>query len=412
MRNLKTSGIFSLRFSILLIAAVLCITTTTAQQDVRQWKDYVGTSIDSLLKNDLFCTSQVGICIYDLTADSLIYSYNERQTMRPASTEKLITAITALDVLGAGYRLNTEISYTGNITDGTLNGNLFCKGSADPLITLKDIVRMAADVKTYGIDTIRGSIYFDKSVKDNSELGEGWCWDDDNPSLSALTVNGNDIFCESFVQALRDTAVILDADINFSICPDTAKIISSTSHTIMDILPRMMKESDNLHAESVFYNIAATRRNKWATAKDAAAVIDSIARRLGHRKSEYRIADGSGLSLYNYTTPEIEISFLRHAYSKKDIYEVLYLTLPVAGLDGTLKRRMRNNAYARGNVRAKTGSLSGVSSLAGYCRAANHHDIAFCIINQGVLRSKRARDFQDKVCAILCEPYEENFKKQ
>jgi D-alanyl-D-alanine carboxypeptidase/D-alanyl-D-alanine-endopeptidase (penicillin-binding protein 4) len=74
----------------------------------------------------------------------------------------------------------------------------------------------------------------------------------------------------------------------------------------------------------------------------------------------------------------------------------------MAGNDGTLEKRMRKTVAA-GNVRAKTGTLTGIISLAGYCTAANGHPLAFAIINQGVLKGKDARDFQDKVCEVLCK---------
>jgi D-alanyl-D-alanine carboxypeptidase/D-alanyl-D-alanine-endopeptidase (penicillin-binding protein 4) len=57
----------------------------------------------------------------------------------------------------------------------------------------------------------------------------------------------------------------------------------------------------------------------------------------------------------------------------------------------------------RGKVRAKTGTVTGVSSLVGYAEAANGHLLAFVIINQNVLRVKEARNFQDSVCAELCK---------
>ena len=56
-----------------------------------------------------------------------------------------------------------------------------------------------------------------------------------------------------------------------------------------------------------------------------------------------------------------------------------------------------------GRVKAKTGTLSGISSLAGYLTAANNHVIAFCIINQGVMKHADGRGFQDRVCRALCE---------
>ena len=77
--------------------------------------------------------------------------------------------------------------------------------------------------------------------------------------------------------------------------------------------------------------------------------------------------------------------------------------MPIAGVDGTLENRMRTG-FARGNVKAKTGTVTGISSLAGYLTAANNHVLAFCIFNQGVLKSADGRAFQDKVCTALCEP--------
>ena len=60
--------------------------------------------------------------------------------------------------------------------------------------------------------------------------------------------------------------------------------------------------------------------------------------------------------------------------------------------------------FTRGNVFAKTGTVTGVSSLAGYCTAANGHRLAFSIINQGVMHASNARRFQDRVCTLLCQP--------
>ena len=79
------------------------------KNDTLAWPQNIQTAIDRLLQNDMFKTSQVGVMIYDLDADSVIYRHNERQLMRPASTMKVITAITALDKLGGGYRFKTDL---------------------------------------------------------------------------------------------------------------------------------------------------------------------------------------------------------------------------------------------------------------------------------------------------------------
>ena len=81
----------------------------------------------------------------------------------------------------------------------------------------------------------------------------------------------------------------------------------------------------------------------------------------------------------------------------------MYPALPVAGVDGTLKKRMLGS-FTDGNVHAKTGTVTGVSSLAGYCRAANGHMLCFSIIDHGVMHGRNGRAFQDRVCTLLCQP--------
>ena len=75
--------------------------------------------------------------------------------------------------------------------------------------------------------------------------------------------------------------------------------------------------------------------------------------------------------------------------------------MPIAGIDGTLEHRMKKSKAYR-KVHAKTGTVKGVSSLAGYAKASNGHLLAFVIINQNVMKARQARVFQDKVCEILC----------
>ena len=121
----------------------------------------------------------------------------------------------------------------------------------------------------------------------------------------------------------------------------------------------------------------------------------------GLNPDDYQFADGSGLSLYNYLSAELLGRLLAFAYRNPDIYDPLLRSLPIAGTDGTLRRRMQQTEAA-GNVQAKTGSVEGVSSLAGYCTAPNGHTLCFSILNQGVSRLSMGRRFQDKVCEVLC----------
>lgn len=382
----------------------------------RPWNEVVAGKLQQLVTSDITKTSQLGLMVYDLEADSAIFCYNHLQTLRPASTMKLITAIAALDKLGGSYRFTTDLRFTGNIVGKVLHGDLYCVGGFDPRFNNDDLNAFVESVRRLGIDTIMGNIYADKSMKDSATLGEGWCWDDDNPVLSPLLISRKDNFLSRFAQKLVDDGVvIIDADstdraYRFINSPrdyvrrKPAGTFSVTSrfHTFEQILMRMLKDSDNLYAESMFYQLAASSGAHPATAADARKAINKLVSKIGLQPQSYQIADGSGLSLYNYLSPELEVMFLRYAYLNDNIYPHLLHALPIAGLDGTLKSRMKKSP-AFENVRAKTGTLTCVNSLAGYCKASNGHLLCFSIMNQGVLNSSRARSFQDQVCRVLCE---------
>lgn len=368
-----------------------------------KWPQSAVHGIDRLLEADMFQTSQVGLMVYDLTADSVIYRHNERQMMRPASTMKLLTAIAAIDRLGGSYQTKTELCYTGHIANRTLEGDIYCVGGMDPLFNADDMSAFVESIRKMGVDTIRGHLYADKSMKDYDLLGEGWCWDDDNPTLSPLLISRKDIFLSRFVKRLNDMGIVVEAELDEGIKPGDAFCICHRFHTMDQVLLRMLKESDNLYAEAMFYQLAASSGARSATAKQARAIVMNLVRKLGLNPNSYRFADGSGLSLYNYVTAELEVAMLRYAYKNSNIMLHLKPALPIAGTDGTIKSRMRG-PFTNDNVRAKTGTLTGVSSLAGFCTAANGHQLAFSIINNGLRHTNNAHAFQDKVCTELCRP--------
>ncbi len=369
------------------------------------WPVNVQTRLDSLVKDTLFERTQLGLMVYDLSADSVLYSYGGKQALRPASTMKLLTSVAALDLLGSGYAFRTYLYYKGTISKGVLSGDVWLVGGMDPLFDERDMRIFAETIHRIGVDTIRGRIMQDLSFKEEQLLGEGWCWDDDNPQLTPLLISGKDEFASQFKDELMKCGVFVDAPVSTGRLPKDKDVllICSRSHALREVLEPMMKESDNLYAESMFYQIAASIGKRPAEAVHARQLIKQLLTRAGVTGVQYRIADGSGLSLYNYVTPELMIRLLRYAYLKRDVMAALYPSLPVAGVDGTLKKRM-TKGFAYENVHAKTGTVSGVSSLAGYCRSANRHLLAFCIINQGVMKNADGRNFQDKVCEAMCKP--------
>ena len=439
--------------------------------------------IDSLLgKFSFLQTSEVGILIHDLTADSTLYRHQADKLYRPASVEKVVTSVTALSLLGKEHEYRTRLAYTGTIHGDTLKGDLYVVGDLDSEFMEEDMISLASAVQRSGIRVIDGCLKGDVSMMDSVYWGPGWSWDDTpesfQPYLSPLMLNrgcvditaspagsgrpalvevapksdfyhicnrsvssspsrgnleitrnwltnGNTILVKGNVSVRRSTTLnIFDSknfflhtlryqlaekgiyvstdSLSFQPCPSDTVHLYARSRSLGAILKQALKESDNLCAEALFFHAARKYTGKKALGfKDGQKTIKHfIESQLGKDPRKYRIADGSGVSLYNYISPELLTACLNYAFRKPEIFQPLYASLPIAGIDGTLKVRMREGKAFR-NVRAKTGSVTGVSSLAGYVKAANGHWLSFAIINQNVLRMSDARRFQDALCQLM-----------
>ena len=354
-----------------------------------------------LLDNDIFSRTQVGIYVYDLTADSALFMHNERQCMRPASNMKLVTAITALSVLGTQHEYRTTFGLQGSQADSLWQGSLYVHAGYDPLLDADDLRALTDSLRARGIKALGGRVVTDLSMKDDTRMGWGWCWDDDEVPTTPLLYDNRDRFAQALRQALAEAGIAFDGTVSEGTMPHSLDTLCTRRHSLDAVLLPMMKRSDNSMAESVFYQIAAHSGKPRASRKEAAAAVHNLVRQLGLDPSHYQVADGSGLSLYNYVTPQLLGRLLRYAYAHDAIYRHLLPTLPVAGVDGTLRKRMQGTA-AQHNVRAKTGTVEGVSTLSGYCTAANGHTLCFSIMNQGIRHTSTGRNFQDRVCRALC----------
>ena len=363
--------------------------------------NWLSARLDNLTEDPLLHSVQLGMMVYDLTDRRPVYSWNERYRMRPASVEKVATSVTALDMLGPQFKYHTYLRYVGTLHGDTLRGNLYCIGGFDPTVRQSTLVAMADSLRRAGIRRIEGRIVADKSMKDTLMYGSGWCWDDDNPTLSPLLIDKKDRFVQEFRTVLAKRGFTLDVTLGEGRCPHGAVEVADMATPILLVLDRMLKESDNLYAESMFYQVAAGQHATPVKAADGEKAVKQLIQRMGYNPAPYSIADGSGLSPYDFLTPEIVVAFLRYAYEHPSIYPYFYQSLPIAGRDGTLQNRMKKGREY-GNVHAKTGTVTGVSTLAGYCRAANGHELCFAIFCQGAQKASDARAFQDKVCAALC----------
>lgn len=370
-----------------------------------QWVQQFAERMEAITADPVLRTTQMAVMVWDLSADTCVYRWNEQQRMRPASVQKCVTAISALDRLGADYQFSTRLYHTGDIdSTGVLHGSLVCVGGMDPLFGDAGMRAFVTALREKGVVRITGDLLADKTMKDDKPMGEGWCWDDNdsNPSLSPLLYNRRDRFLSELSSRLRAAGITVEGSTGDGALPRGGTLLAEEQHGLPQVLQRMMKRSDNLHAESVFYQLAKHSGVRRASARQGRQEVNSVLRRAGLNPAQYYVADGCGLSLYNYVSAEMIVHLLRLNYQDHAAHEALLPTLPVAGRDGTLQKRMRGTA-AEGNVRAKTGTVTGVKTLAGFCTARNGHRMAFCILNQGVVSAAQGSRLQDAVCRALCE---------
>ena len=199
----------------------------------------------------------------------------------------------------------------------------------------------------------------------------------------------------AFKEFQRDTASIFQRDA-------VSVRMAAWATPMQTVVNQTLKESDNLNAEALLWRLGAQATGKkHISAEDGLSAVRSLIKRLGYNPGRYNLADGCGLSNYDYISPELLVAFLKFAYSRTDIFQKLYKALPVGGVDGTLRGRMKKGTASYRNVHAKTGSYTAINCLAGYLRADNGHQIAFAIMNQNVLSGRDARAFQDTVCDEL-----------
>ncbi|BBD54595.1 D-alanyl-D-alanine carboxypeptidase/D-alanyl-D-alanine-endopeptidase [Planktothrix agardhii NIES-204] len=160
-------------------------------------------------------------------------------------------------------------------------------------------------------------------------------------------------------------------------------------------------ESNNVFAESLLRTLGA-QNSRSDSVESGLKEIKLILSKLGINPNNYQLFDGSGLSRNNLVTPLVLVQTLRMmaASSNAELYRN---SLPIGGVSGTLKARFKDNS-ATGIVQAKTGTMRGVTSLAGYISPPNYQPLVFSItINQSNLSPEELRQAVDEIILLLTQ---------
>lgn len=188
---------------------------------------------------------------------------------------------------------------------------------------------------------------------------------------------------KSLVRSMfRNHGITISGQIILKKMPGRLAVLAEhRSASLQHLVNKMLKKSDNIIAGSLFKKVGETfsqHPGSWENGRIAVSSI--LAKKAGVNPDQMSVLDGSGLSPENKITPAQMLQVLDFAFHDHGTNYDFVSGLPVAGVDGTLKRRLHNTAW---KVRAKTGYISGVNSLAGYAMTQNKEPIAFVIIVNG-----------------------------
>jgi D-alanyl-D-alanine carboxypeptidase/D-alanyl-D-alanine-endopeptidase (penicillin-binding protein 4) len=343
-----------------------------------------------------------GALAVDLASGRVVYAHNANASLLPASNEKLVLTYAALVALGPSFRLRTEVLGEGRLAgSATWDGNLVLRGCGDPTLDRAGLIDLARRLRATGIRSVTGSLVADESWFDSRRGGPGWkagFVPEESRPLSALALRGADGAAgtaEVFRRALARAGVRVRGPTKIARAGGWPLAVR-WSPTLEEILRVADAESDNFTAELLLKQLGAVLAGSGTTAAGAAVVRSILA---DHRipLAGVRIADGSGLSALDRLTPKALVTVLQRAWTDRDLRPVLFRILPVAGRDGTLENRMARPP-ARGNVRAKTGTLENASALSGFVRER----YAFAILqNAPRLSPYAARAAQDRFATVL-----------
>ncbi len=489
----KKNSFFPLLLSVLL--SIFLLSCAGGRPLLRQKKSAqnslvtLQTKIDSLLATPLFKQTQVGLKIFSLNKNRVLYARNSSLLLNPASNMKLLTTALALKTLGPNFRFRTLLLADSTaVRDSVIDGNLFLKGGADPDLVAEDFQDLVDQLKFRGIREIRGDLIADDTFLDSLPRGNGWMWDDDPDDyaahLSALSLNDNcvEVFarpgkqvldsvlvwivpntryvrvdnkgitgdstqrqslkisrlwmtCENtitirdtlpisvpqydvhinienpslyaatvFSEMLKKNAIRFSGNIYRGQAPDFPETLAvHRSHPLRAVVENTNKISDNLSAELLLKTVGAVCCGQPGTAQKGILALKNFLQEAGIDSFSYYVTDGSGVSRYDVITANLLVTLLTTMYRDFSVQSEYLASLPIAGVDGTIQNRMKNTP-AQGKLRAKTGSLRGVSSLSGYVPTSDGDVLAFSILMQNFVGSAAPyRAAQDSIGVWLAK---------
>jgi serine-type D-Ala-D-Ala carboxypeptidase/endopeptidase (penicillin-binding protein 4) len=427
--------------------ALIRLTSTTEQERLRECSDRIAGELRRYERGTF------GIVIQTDSGDE-VYSRNANLLLKPASNLKLVTSAVVLEKLGSSYRYQTEFFYDGTITDGVLHGDLIICGSTDPILSgyfdsrIDDITRTWADtLLARGVTRIDGHVVLDNSIYYGNDFEKSsgnlkfetvasFSHADERQlakvsrirtiktrkgiikkvrtgfrrrsKLKMVSIQPNMYAMETFMTALQERHITVQSSFDYA---GLSKKLDRTawrhfythySLSLGEAIKIVNKNSDNFYADQVLRTLGYELRGAASIEKGIDVVREFLTMNINAAASEFQLKDGSGLSHDNHVTPALLVRVMKYMKKNSLNFHQYYESLSVPTVDGTLAGRI-SHELAR-NIRAKTGTISGVISLSGYLTSRNGTCMTFSIIGNDTGRKrKRTQQVEDRICKYLLE---------
>ncbi len=366
-----------------------------------------------------------GLMVIDAESGEQVCASGATRQLPLASNTKLFTTSAVLGKLGPETRIPTKVFAQGPIEGGVLHGSLYLQGGGDPVLGTPafydgylaglgtDIYALAPQIAAAGIKRVTGRLFADDTIFDRKRgvADSGYATSSYIGPLSGLDFNSGFAGSTSTSGFSSDPAKLAAAKLDRSLItagiqisptvavaktPAGAKRVGLIrSPQLTEIVNTTDVNSDNFLAEMLIKLLGA-RFGGLGTTANGARVVEEFARSVG---SGIHSVDGSGLTRTNHASPD-QVAHLLLGLRTEPFYEEFVQDLALAGKEGTVADRMKGTA-AYGRCRTKTGTLTGVSNLSGYCFNTSGKQMIFSVLMGSVTDIGLAHLDQDRIAGAV-----------
>jgi D-alanyl-D-alanine carboxypeptidase len=378
-----------MRFIVKIIAFILATIFTIVPANAVLNPESIPLVLSELLKNPTL--SNPAMIVIDESTGKVVYERNADSQRKPASVLKILSAAATLEYLDPSTTFSTSVSIEKE------SKTVFIRGSLDPWISLNAVTaikmhrtslpylgaKAMSEVKKANKGSLRGYkvVYSGLYSQDVANFKAYWNKRYFRPAIKRATLE----------QSLVEQGV---------------PVVSQNSPTVAEILDWTMLWSDNLLAERLS-RLASKAAGNTFNAEGIAKTFEKLLLHLGVDSTKLVIFDASGLSKENRITARM-LGELLFKLRKEEKFSLLYTSLPIAGVSGTLKDRFTTTApNAVGLIHAKTGTLDGTATLAGYVQS-NDREYVFVTLADEIAKGntalKKARIAIDQALGRIAAP--------